>query len=32
VLNELDYSEIEGNQVYSPLRSVSIDLGSAVTD
>jgi Fe-Mn family superoxide dismutase len=25
VLNELDYSEIEGNQVYSPLRSVSID-------
>ena len=25
VLNEFDYSEIEGNQVYSPLRSVSID-------
>jgi len=25
ILNELDYSEIEGNQVYSPLRAVSID-------
>ena len=25
VLNGFDYSEIEGNQVYSPLRSVSID-------
>jgi len=25
ILKELDYSEIEGNQVYSPLRSVSVD-------
>src|SRR5205085_4625468 len=25
LLNEFDYSEIEGNQVYSPLRAVSID-------
>jgi Fe-Mn family superoxide dismutase len=25
ILNEFDYSEIEGNQVYSPLRSVSVD-------
>jgi superoxide dismutase, Fe-Mn family len=25
ILNEFDYSEIEGNQVYSPLRAVSID-------
>src|SRR3954447_19506027 len=25
VLNEFDYSEIEGNQVYSPLRAVSVD-------
>ncbi|HEX2234924.1 MAG TPA: Fe-Mn family superoxide dismutase [Actinomycetota bacterium] len=25
ILNEFDYSEVEGNQVYSPLRSVSID-------
>lgn len=25
ILNELDYSEIEGNQVYSPLRAVSVD-------
>jgi superoxide dismutase, Fe-Mn family len=25
ILNEFDYSKIEGNQVYSPLRAVSID-------
>jgi superoxide dismutase, Fe-Mn family len=25
ILNEFDYSEIEGNQVYSPLRAVSVD-------
>jgi Fe-Mn family superoxide dismutase len=25
ILNEFDYSQIEGNQVYSPLRAVSID-------
>ncbi len=25
VLNGFDYSEVEGNQVYSPLRSVSVD-------
>jgi Fe-Mn family superoxide dismutase len=25
ILNEFDYAEIEGNQVYSPLRAVSID-------
>ena len=25
ILNEFDYGEIEGNQVYSPLRAVSID-------
>src|SRR5437588_11495641 len=25
ILNEFDYSEIEGNQVYSQLRAVSID-------
>jgi len=25
ILNEFDYSSIEGNQVYSPLRAVSID-------
>ncbi|HEY3945586.1 MAG TPA: Fe-Mn family superoxide dismutase [Solirubrobacteraceae bacterium] len=25
ILNEFDYSEVEGNQVYSPLRAVSID-------
>src|SRR5215216_6386647 len=25
VLNEFDYGEIEGNQVYSPLRAVSVD-------
>ena len=25
ILNELDYSQIEGNQVYSPLRAVSVD-------
>jgi Fe-Mn family superoxide dismutase len=25
ILNEFDYSQIEGNQVYSPLRSVSVD-------
>jgi len=25
ILNEFDYSETEGNQVYSPLRAVSID-------
>ena len=25
LLNEFDYSEIEGNQVYSPLRAVSVD-------
>src|SRR5947199_5037544 len=25
ILKEFDYSEIEGNQVYSPLRAVSID-------
>src|SRR3954464_1874091 len=24
ILNEFDYSEIEGNQVYSPLRAVSV--------
>ena len=37
ILNEFDYSEIEGNQVYSPLRAVSIDytfalLGYALND
>jgi Fe-Mn family superoxide dismutase len=25
ILNEFDYSQIEGNQVYSPLRAVSVD-------
>jgi Fe-Mn family superoxide dismutase len=25
ILNEFDYGEIEGNQVYSPLRAVSVD-------
>jgi superoxide dismutase, Fe-Mn family len=25
ILNEFDYAEIEGNQVYSPLRAVSVD-------
>jgi Fe-Mn family superoxide dismutase len=25
ILNEFDYDEIEGNQVYSPLRAVSVD-------
>ena len=25
ILNEFEYDEVEGNQVYSPLRSVSID-------
>ena len=25
ILKEFDYSEIEGNQVYSPLRAVSVD-------
>ena len=25
ILNEFDYSKIEGNQVYSPLRAVSVD-------
>lgn len=25
ILNEFDYSEIEGNQVYSPLRAVSVE-------
>src|SRR4051794_12461205 len=25
ILNDFDYSEIEGNQVYSPLRAVSVD-------
>ena len=25
ILNEFDYADVEGNQVYSPLRSVSVD-------
>src|SRR3954454_2119072 len=25
ILNEFDYAQVEGNQVYSPLRGVSID-------
>ena len=25
LLNEFDYAQIEGNQVYSPLRAVSVD-------
>jgi Fe-Mn family superoxide dismutase len=25
IVDELDYAEIEGNQVYSPLRAVSVD-------
>ena len=25
ILNDFDYSQIEGNQVYSPLRAVSVD-------